>query len=119
MELEPAAAGARDAPDEARPVLRDAADHADRDVVVRVNDPRAGLERCTAELVVEAAGHSAVRDFGEAILGQGMDLYALSAGALRVGADHAQGGRAVRAGGVQSRVGRVEALGGHPAECAG
>jgi hypothetical protein len=37
---------------------------------------------------------------------------------LRVGPDYPQGGGAVRAGGLQSGVGRVKALGGHPAECA-
>ena len=38
---------------------------------------------------------------------------------LRVGPDHPQGGRTVRAGRAQAGVGRVEALGGHPAEGAG
>jgi len=65
--------------------LRPAQAEAAREALSReiaVVETLAALIEAEPDVVVEAAGHSAVRDFGEAILGQGMDLYALSAGAL-------------------------------------
>jgi aspartate dehydrogenase len=75
----------------------------------------AALLATSPELVVECAGHSAVRDYGEAVLGSGRDLVVISVGALAddglrealMAAAARQGGRLVLPAGA---VGGIDAL---------